>query len=210
MNKPTINVNLKPCMHPHMLSTYTPDEFPNAPVLVPLPLDKWRSVTFTVRLGECIDAGRSAGSPIPRACAPDGVHHERCPARPIRVSCSISGKTWEESEVDEVEVHHDGRETSPAELLRACRDRWALVKALVLNQSIGPSYTMVDGVRPLAIQRDAVYAAIADMARADVTRTQAWLALPLELRQDPGPTSLAGEVLERYVERLIEQVGALP
>jgi hypothetical protein len=102
----TINVNLKPCScsagrlnAARRCGTPSPvdplpcdDDCPGKPILIPCPIPP--RVEFKVVLGECIDAGRRPVSPIPRACAPDGRgHHVRCPARPISVSCSISGKT---------------------------------------------------------------------------------------------------------------------
>ena len=92
-------------------------------VLIPCPIP--RSVTFEVALGECT------------VCPPnrEGVgHFASCAAYPIRVSCSISGKTWAESEV--TEARSDQTQWQPPfsdenrRLLAACRARWALVKAL--------------------------------------------------------------------------------
>lgn len=211
---PTININLEQCTRgrcgPDPFGTFRHDSDTCAatPVLIPLPLDAFRSVTFTVRLGECIcpangGVGAASWNPPPE-CVPS------CPARPIRVTCSISGTTWESSEASEVTDIDIPEHLISADVIdpiaNACGARWALVKALVLGLSTTPALSHHP---ELVAQRDAVYAAIAGMALADAARTQAWIALPLELRKGPGPTSLAGEVLERYVARLIEQVGIL-
>lgn len=220
---PAINVNLKPCADwcpvTHTIRHTRHDTHcPGAPVLIPLPIP--RSVTFQVALGAC-------------ECTTGGLdtmpHDDDCPARPVRVSCSVSGDgTWAESEVDDVwqNVQNakgwivDAEDADPSALAIA-RERWALVKALVLNVWPVPSAhaAVVEFIR----QRDAVFSALADMARAEDAAVAAQGRLDAVLR--PGwharhrPDShLPAAGLERpsrmglaaYVERLIEQVWVMP
>jgi hypothetical protein len=195
----TINVNL----------AYNPRDPHNdeAQILIPCPIR--RSVTFSVALGDCYLSGSSL-----KCSLGDGAHRIGCPARPVRVSCSISGKTWEESSISFVE-RADGECIGPMfdRVDTICRARWALVKALVLGQT----YTLaarfppaaVDVIHRLHIQRDAVFAALTDMARGQAIYATGNERLPevcrLFYRGDP-----TSEALERYVEYLIEQVGILP
>lgn len=211
---PVVNVNLKPCdkgcgaverrvfAHGHATTC--------AAIPVPIPCRPPSSVPFQVALGECA-----------RGCTtqrPGQPHYADCPARPVKVSCYISGSTWEESEVTDWETRAftftGGGEWERAGA--ACRARWALVKALVLNQPIGPAYVHVDGVRTLAIQRDAAYSALADMARAEEAALAAQRALAPHRLQTRGwvhrPKSEdrpSAGFLWRYVELLIEQVSIL-
>ena len=180
------------------------------PLNIPCPIP--RSVTLTLRLGECTENPRYRGS----------GHHRDCPARPIRVSCSISGKTWEESAPTDLELApapSDAGDTY-ARVLVAVQGRWALVKALVLNLPPLDPVTVAGRARLLALltQRDAVFAALADMARAEAAHNAAARVLvnacPPALGRalmniDPAIPG-AGRFLVRYVEHLIEQVGALP
>jgi hypothetical protein len=137
MDTPTINVNLAKCACgcPVFPNTHTAD-CPGKPVDIPLPLDAVRSVTFTVRLGEC--------STLALCEVRGGLlqnHAPQCPAHPIRVTCSISGKTWEESEVMETkytpvdDVPRGADSWAPLRIADICRDRWALVKALLAEQA---------------------------------------------------------------------------
>lgn len=199
---PTVNVHL----------AYNPRDphSDEAQLLIPCPVP--RSVTFSVPLGECMcppsDSGRIA------ACRADpSGHFKDCPARPVRVSCSISGETWEGSEVAECEV----REGTPIDernaLYTACRARWALIKALVLGQHGCCAQHMPDALRE---QRNSVYAALADMARAEARAYEAQNTVslacgrgvsvyhPTATHQRPSTPWLAA-----YVEHLIEQVGIL-
>jgi hypothetical protein len=70
-----------------------------------------------------------------------------------------------------------------------CRDRWALVKALVLGASkvseFPEHFRMVPAVSEMLVQRNAVFAAL-----AEIRPSALWLAA--------------------YVEHLIEQIGVLP
>lgn len=229
MITPTINLNPKPCASwcpvTHTIGETTHDTHcPGKPVLVPLSLEPWRSVTLTVALGECIDA---------RECSlrtHEGGHRIDCPARPIRVACSVSGNTWEESEVRSLSEFPDTITGATRDrLFEACRDRWALVKALVLGASkvsaFPEAFRMIPAVSEMLVQRDAVFAALADLRRTEMAAHAALLALPMDLRKSMiiakqcGPVAADPEgggidlpstkLLAVYVQRLIEQVGAL-
>jgi hypothetical protein len=144
-----------------------------------------------------------------------------CPARPVRVSCSITGETWEASEVTDVEVYP--RETlvmvstyDVPRILAACRARWAGVKALVLGLSTTPALSHCQG---LVAQRDEVYAGLADLAQLERGACNAQQrvegAFPYHRFHRVGggdhhaaPPSHAR--LAAYVDFLVEQVGALP
>lgn len=181
----------------------------SAPVLIACPIP--RSVTFTVRLGECsCRASMLAGAKV--------QHRDYCPARPIRVSCSISGKTWEESEV--MDVDGPVEQTIPIPYVtRLCRERWALVKALVLGlPRTFDTAQWTPTVSPFFEQRDAVYAALSDMALAEDAAFKAQDhihsaihdPLPLEPYHNELPEDRpSARMLERYVAHLIEQVGVL-
>lgn len=219
MSMPTINVNVG-ATHAHP-NTSDPSfcDSDCASILIPLPLDRWRSVPFTVRIGDCA-CPRSIAL---RAPSNTEVHRNDCPARPIRVSCSISGKDWASSEVTEIAVTGGGRDREPtnedmAALHEACRDRWALVKALVLGFDVrDPRAPSVPTA--LSSQRDAVFAAIADMAKNEeaglATKQRLCKACP-EIFPKSGVTVPEPEkresaaFLAACVESLIEQVGALP
>lgn len=208
----SINVTLKPCpvarAHEHLTvdALHGAAGCPAAPVLIPCPIP--RSVTFSVALGECV--GESGACRV----RPGEPHHSlsACPARPIRVSCSISGKTWEESAVVDADFA-DGRSGSPA--LALCDDRWALVKALVLGMY--PTCGNEEVPRTLVKQRDAVFAALADMVRAEQDARNAQQrvddAFPFARyrRNDPDHRSERPSIgrLAAYVEYLIEQIGTL-
>jgi len=214
MTTPRINVNPKPCNcgHAAWLAGHHngmvkhSDTCSSATLLLRCPLP--RSVTFMVRLGECKQV-RCIGS-----ARRDGhAHALDCPAHPVAVSCSISGKTWEESAVIEV----DGDYASGAAFLtaqRACVERWALVKALVLGH--GDAQWKTEATVRLVEQRDAVYAALADMARAEEAALAAQRLIATHFLQtrervhmsNPEERPSAG-YLQAFVERLIEQVGAL-
>lgn len=224
MNTPTLNVNLAPCRCglADRAPTYPPtphqDHCPAKPI--PIPCHIPRSVTFTVVLGECACFKRNY---VDSDSARLG-HSDGCPARPIRVACSIGGKTWEDSHVEDCEASNGGwacictgagrgEHSAPCHGM-AASERWALVKALVLGRHDVDS-TDEDILRAwdrLFAQRDAVYAALADMARAEqmIQRSEQECAkhLPRTSVDRIGP-SPAGSWLAAYVERLIEQVGVL-
>lgn len=203
---PAVNVNIRSThAHPERANPAFCDS-DCAPVLIPCPIP--RSLTFTVRLGDC--SGRCNGMMWQNP----PFHGADCPGRPIRVSCSILGKTWEESGVVDVDPPGDGYPS----ILRACRERWALMKALMLGFTRvtlgGVSRQQAD---KLFVQRDAVYAALADKARveqADDATTRALIkALPsLKARDGDAATAsayLSVRALAHYVEHLVEQIGVL-
>lgn len=203
MNTPTLNVNLNPC-------TCHPDRLEHHPrcsgVPVPIPCPVQRSVTFTVVLGECT-CGHAIGAPL---------HMSDCPARHVRVSFSITG-TWADSEVTDLEIHATPRDAYLAReaLVSACRDLWGILKALVLGESSSNVQRLLRA-RELDLfdQRDTVFAALADLARAEEDALQAQqrfyeacsIVLPTERRDERPSTGR----LAAFVDYLVEQVGALP
>jgi hypothetical protein len=262
---PTVNVNLKPCDCGARRPSSPNDSdwgdkhrlgCAQTPVLIPLPLDAFRSVTFTVRLGgqevtavvweresgedsaphlrgadgwtrcgvSIHDVGRPQDIPLGNLEAPLCGRCDRLrgvdasysnPSTPIRVSCSISGKTWEESEAMDVETRDETRHPSAPRYYRAlsaAQDRWALVKALVTGHMRGGALTPPLGPETLFVQRDAVYAALCEMARAEMTIQNTEQACAKHLpradvkRIGPSP---AASWLAAYVERLIERVSVL-
>lgn len=217
-----INVNQKPCECANHKSFGLRhwEHCPGIPVLIPLPIH--RSFTCTVVLGECwgVGPGRCVSEDSARRFKWATRHSERCPAHPIRVSCSISGKTWKDSEVKDVETRDETWHPSAPRYYRAlsaARDLWALLKALVLGKPQAGPDGWLDAPTDLFIQRDAVFAAICEMARAEEAHNAAVQNLvklcPGRLGRtlghlDPGLPG-AGRYLERYVEHMIEQVGIL-
>jgi hypothetical protein len=206
-----------------------------APLLIPLPIDNWRSVTFTVALGACPTHPHDTGPCEPMPSEPHRCVYGEHPLRTIKVSCSISGKTWEESEVSEASVvemdsigrildaQDNGVTGLAASLVAACRARWALVKALVLGQVavMGDEATAREVVR-VTHQRNAVYAALAKMARCEREYWDAAKAVYVAFPQahvssdmqvvDPGDDdgdAPSARWLAAYVEHLIEQIGVL-
>jgi hypothetical protein len=183
-----------------------------APVIIPCPIPG--SFTAEVRLGECEEA--------PVSVQISGRHAALCPARPVKVSCSIGGDgTWAGSKVTEVDwqTRNERGDWNPSPMshvereaaLGACRARWEIVKALVLGTGELPSHRLH---LPLFAQRDAVFAALADMARteeaqkaASAAATAAIYGAPRVIRAFSEPEYQ--ELLGRYVGRLVEQVGAL-
>lgn len=215
-----INVNLEPCTCglADRAPTHPPTPHQShcaaAPVLIPCPIPQ--RVEFQVALGECVCGGHVGRGPpaiMDRRSA-------TCPARPIKVSCSISGKVWAESEVDDMECHRGMRHDHVCAtegldvVLQVARDRWALVKALVL----GFTRVTMGGVSRnhadvLFAQRDAVFAALAAMARAQQALEATLGDFETVMSGDATACLLgrryAQEALARYVKRLVEQVGAL-
>lgn len=233
MKIPTINVNLTKCSCGEARVRALHGAIPEAhlptcsafPVLIPCPIQ--RSVTFEVALGECICP---MGPPPRKESWMDDIGHAlECPARPIKVACSISG-TWEASEArDAMRVGAMGREyhiPTDDKIQAAVRERWALVKALVLGARIErdplPSFSSADSdkaVAALFAQRDAVFSALADMARAEeqvwtaqerACRTMEATFIPDNFMNEEPHSRPSASILERYVERLIEQVGVPP
>jgi hypothetical protein len=120
---PTINLNLEYCA---MCANgeHEPEQSarcPGKPLPIPCPLPP--SVTFRVVVGQCPSCGAARPWPHQPECrTPDSL-------KPISVSCSISGETWAESSVVDIEWFHDMEEPSAemtARIVAACRDRWAL------------------------------------------------------------------------------------
>lgn len=212
---------------------------PSSPVPIPCPLPN--SVTFEVALGECnctiqswwtetatthaafeVKQGRAWTATSGCACGPcqaarrsgwvPGKHNAQCPARPVKVCCSISGETWEESEVEDAELGDSGL-VAGYELLSACRERWVLVKRLVLGQwpttsAIG---VLSEAIPGLVAQRDTVFAALADMARAEsaIIQRMADVDKVHTNRSRLAFRSVAVDELTTYIERIIEQVGTI-
>lgn len=223
MNTPTINLNLAACGCglADRAPTYPPtphqDHCPAKHVELPCPIP--RSVTFQVVLGECVCGGHIGRGPpaiIDRRSA-------ACPARPISVTCSISGETWARSEVatdtdERPTLTHDQRFLAA----HACNSRWALVKALVMGQMFSPENPKHAPERHAALvrlvaQRDALYAALCKMARHE---TGLWEGLQEAFEAFPASRELRSRtrepleapsaiVLMGYVKRLVEQVGNL-
>jgi hypothetical protein len=227
MKTPVINVNLAQC--DKACEQHDPALLPDGghwtgcaakPILIPCPIR--RSVTFHVALGECRPPKCHQSLAVAGAYGitkPSGIHSTECPARPIRVACSVSGKTWAESEVKDVETRDETWHPSAPRSYRAlsaCRARWALVKALVLGEALSPTYTLSADARKVVEQRDAVFSALADMALAEMSMETAIEAMNSTMYAGPRgtrwapiyevPESKAQDALERYVEHLIEQV----
>lgn len=225
---PTINVNLKrcrpECLAPQHVSPphgHVPD-CPGAPIPLPCPIQ--RTVEMMVRLGTCECFHRGAKNAEP---PPTWVHTESCPARHIRVTCSIGGETWGESEVAEVEPHHSNPglpiiavgPDSPA--MVACRERWEIVKALVTGKPLGrrgaDSVDAGIAIVELFAQRDVVFAALAAKVRAeqadDATTRGLVRLIPAvrvpDVARATAEDYLSAVALARYVSHLIATVGAL-
>jgi hypothetical protein len=209
---PTINVSLKPCNHAAKGSPLHAPYCDSAPILIPCPIQ--RSVTFEVVLGSSDPIEYTSGGEREQWCSHQGHR--------VKVSCSISGKTWEESEVSDSEcarTTHDDHVCAKEglDVLQVCRDRWALVKALVLGKpQEGLGGALIIAPMDLFARRDAVFSALAEMARAEEASKKALSAvisaLPEARRWAPTSSftaNTAERMLERYVERLIEQVGAM-
>lgn len=209
---PTINVNLKPCIEEcqHTAPGGTHYGFCTAaPVLIPCPIP--RNVTVTVTLGECT-CGNVLGVRLQR-----GGHWEGCPARPIRVACSIGGKAWEESEVASIDAPPQ-LGLDHLRLEARCRDRWALITALLLGAD-GGQFMLSEAwaerwaaVAPLFAQRDTVFAALTDMARAEEALGSAAQRCTDAIDGDgfiSAAVEASPEFLAAYVKHLLAQVGAL-
>lgn len=213
-----INVNMMKCHHSKGMENDPVHKHAclEQPLLIPCPIPP--SVTFQVALGKCDCPGNFG---MGKTRKEDIEHTRSCPARPVSVSCAISGSTWEESEVtDAWPEKNDGflcstGETFPLVEL-ACRDLWPLVKALVLGKHKGrEEFAVANPGTPehLFAQRDAVYAALCKMAMHEEGLQNAWDEFPMVLRVDAhfGPPEKRSSeyVLESYVAHLIEQVGTL-
>lgn len=224
---PTINVNLRPCGCP-VSDHEAVNHYPSCPIAnpVPIPLDlaQWRSVTFTVRLGECVCGGHIGRGP-PAIIDRRSV---ACPGLTTRVACSIRGKTWPEAEISDF-MYVDGRDWANEEeadkALDQCIARWEIVKALVTGKdprhdvAAHAIHTLYREHR-LFENRNAVFSEVAELDRLEQA---AYLAqergvkalgepafLPRNfIRAEPSQRASA-DLLARWAERMIEQVGVLP
>lgn len=224
-----VNVNLVPCnrdIHPGETPEQHEARCPAKPINVPCPIP--RSVTFTVRLGEC-DArhrpGRCFYHDFETGKDADQEHHPKCPARPISVTCFISGKTWAESDVLDAEIprgENGSLFTAFPDDLAPLRARWALVKVLVLGYNAW-DYTMskatavpLSTIAAMLDQRDAVFAAIADKARAEEEDDQTTRALiklvpnlvALDVTRGTAEDYISAVALKRYVSSLVACVAS--
>lgn len=221
----TINVNLNPCTC-RSITPYGPAQVgqctntcPGAPVLIPCPIQ--RSVTFDVRLGECVCGAAYNNQRSARAIWGDPMRClTGCSARPVRVSCSISGKTWADSHpvADwDMKTERAVWQHRPV-LWPTVVERWTLVKALVMGKGAKDMWMMVAEPKTpvmvgLVSQRDAVFSALAKAHRAEDALIGALGDYEEAMRGEPvgiyGMKRESYGALARYVEHLIEQVGVL-
>lgn len=240
---PTINVNLKPCSPSCLVPSWAGarpiahfDTCAAAHVLLPCPIP--RSVEMMARSGECTCRARAESqsgfnylATSAREAIAEGRHLNDCPGKPIRVSCSIGGDgTWAGSEVVESGVFRDqnivGPLVLPSQMVgieATCRERWELVKALVLGNPLGrrgaDSVSAGIVIIELFEQRDAVFAALADMAKAEeaavAAQKRADAAFPIDNyvkvpapdhRSEPRPSTVR---LAAFVAHVSASVGAL-
>jgi hypothetical protein len=201
-----INVNLKPCNCGRSMLVsgveHHAKDCAGKPILISCPIPP--SVDFKVTLGEC----RGVGCHSDRRSGE--LHDLGCPAAPISVSCSISGETWKESEVTDIDPIPELWGAN-CNLRAIARDRWALVKALLLGHcDLSTLLTGPKAVELLA-KRDAVFAALADMARAESTIIQrlADVDVVYTNRSRKPFGSVAANELAAYVSHLITTVGNL-
>jgi hypothetical protein len=216
---PTINVNLKKCTCKRVngrLPHIHDDACDARPVLIPCPIP--RSVKFRVVLGECTCLSEEEPPEVGGIRTAEPGHFSNCPARPVEVVCSISGETWAGSAVADVEhAITDDRILGDAGMRRGgdvARDRWSLFRMLVTNTL--PAETQGDLVR----QRDALFSALADMAREEQaafeSQERAIQALgdptfvPDNFHRAEPHSRASACILEHWVERTIKQVGILP
>jgi hypothetical protein len=185
---------------PHVTPTINVDLAPSG-ATNPIPCHIPRAVAFYVALGECTCGGGLVTA-----------HSPGCPARPVRVDCNISGETWATSDAFEASLPALCRVPTSDDIdaaLVAARERWALVKALVMGKETAAQLN-AHGLS-LAKQRDSVFAALADMARAESTIIQRFADIDKAFthrkrRPFCGP---AADELAAFVEHLIEQVGVM-
>lgn len=219
----TINVNLTPdseCSCLDTRSEHHRNGCSATPIL--LPCRPSASVTFWVALGGCDCGGPRTTI---QAGAEHRYHNPGCASRPVKVSCSISGSTWKESEVVDWECSEAVVGMTLGDFRRALRAavdaRWALVKALVLGASkvseFPEAFRMVPAVSEMLAQRNAVYAALCEIARHERGMADAWDACPARLQKrahsggmpsdsDSRPSSW---MMEAYIADLLEQFGVL-
>lgn len=212
MSVPTINVNLKPCSCGHwqwLAGDVGPTKCVCAPVLIPCPIP--RAVTFEVAPGECDcaeDARRRRGMPLE-------PHLRSCHARPIRVVCYIDGETWGDSHVEDIE-YPDGEPQKGTEsaLVPMAWERWRAIQMLALGHPATADAVGVlsEAIPALESQRDAVFSALCDMARAESAIIQRFVDVDKVYtnRMRKAFSGVVADELSAYVEHLIEQVGVLP
>jgi hypothetical protein len=221
---PTINVNSRAThAHPNRSDPRFCDS-DCAPVLVPCPIP--RSFTAEVRLGR-----HTCG-----VAATFGQHAPECPARPVKVSCYTRGATWADAELAGVLSDGDSMDAMRDDAAwTSCRARWEIVKALVTGKACdcgrsrivngGWEHALACGIRsiPAALlqQRDAVFAALARTATMEAgvfsAQDDAMRAFlkPIDgfkpdwAMEEKLARRVSASILERYVERLVEQVGVL-
>lgn len=241
--KPTINVNLtkcdcsagllnaaRRCGNPAPVDPLTCGVDCNGvPLIIPCSIP--RTVEFTVTLPQrCPTHPHDGGTCEPLRGEPARcVYGEHSMPTPVTVSCSIRGETWEES--DPKDIHHaDGGYLVDAQTQQIIRERWALVKALLLDTA--PAEHPLSTATMLA-QRTEVFLALAAMARVEVADFKTSVALFQALkRADPEGSSFGDHPaayamgwkdpadedaplnshagLAAYVEILLEQTKALP
>lgn len=224
--QPTINVNRKPCNCPQAKRLSGLHDIDCASVPLLIPCDWPTSFTCEVALGKC--------SPecVRYRCASMRLgsqgHIEQCPARPIRVSCSITSSdgTWAGTEVTDVDNPHDhegrwgaGAGDSFRAAIAACNERWALVKALLLGRDGEWENDPRSKGWNFRYQRDAVFTKICELTRQEEERIQTKQQLHeacSDLFPQSGVTiSAPGDresatYLSGYVRCLATYVGNLP
>lgn len=222
MTTPTINVNQAQCVETCQAASYPTREHLThctaRPVFIPCPVP--RSFPCTVRLGKCWDSARQAILPMAKASCGLTSHHEQCPARPVKASCSIGGDgTWAGSEV--VDIVTVGPTGKPREVIAVSHERWALVKALMLGKTPRLTGTEATDIPVVALieKRDAVFSALADLARLEQgvweAQERAVMALgeptflPDNYQRAEPQQRASTSILARFLERLIAQVGAM-
>jgi hypothetical protein len=222
MTTPAINVNTTQCDclptgnhptdNPADIEVRHSTQCASRPILIPCPIP--RSVTFEVGLGG------------PCSCASFGIAHGKhaqgCKGAPVNVSCSISGETWEGSEVDDASGSPDLLEDDKAAVRTmaalevACRARWEIVKALVTGYTgdfarFAPGNAAVVALRN---QRDTVFAKLAKVRAHEDGLYDALGELPGEIAGYAGrPVDARFDFAERalasYVASLVASVGTL-
>lgn len=213
-----LNVNLGPCTcrFPDASGKHR-DGCRGVPIPIPCP---WpASITVEVTLGECT-CGHMAY--VTRGYI-SYRHDDTCPGKPVKISCSITSSdgTWAGTEVtDAWPEKNDGYLCSTGEtfptLERACRKRWAQARAVLLGSPAG----IEDGVRiPLEMcrQRDAMFANIAEVARAEQVAFEAQergiktmgppTFLPDNFHRAERHQRASASMLHHFTLRLFEQMG---
>lgn len=216
--QPTVNVNLKSCScEPGTAKEWT--ECSAAPVLIPCPIP--RSVTFEVRLGECTVYGHHLGGCYritnTQGEKSDVIHVAGCPARSVRVSCSISGETWGATKITDFERADGQSWSTDIERVRVWDSvgaRWILLEALVLGHTDLSALLTGPKALEMLVQRDAVYAALAKARRMEDGLYDALGDLPTGIASVAGRPvgarfTFAEQGLAAYVSRLVEQVGVM-